>query len=357
MKERFIVIRADASLQIGTGHVMRCLALADELRQHQYTIIFVCRELEGHLIRYIQQRGYEVSTIHSAEPLTINNIEADAALTMQVVDTQSCLPWIIVDHYAVDYRWEEIVKGNGSKLLVIDDLANRYHAADVLLDQNLSPLGVAKYDKLVPPQCRRLVGPAYLLLRPSFYIERQNLRVRDGLINKLLIFFGGSDPTNETVKALYAIKALQLERVGIDVIIGESNGHREEITAICQLLPQAHLHIQIENMAWLISEADFALGAGGVAMWERCYLGLPSAVTIVAENQAESVIQAADLEAIWLTGWHNQINSEQYTDIINRALVSQDKLIVLSQRAIELVESKPGKAMSRLAEVLMENNE
>jgi UDP-2,4-diacetamido-2,4,6-trideoxy-beta-L-altropyranose hydrolase len=180
-----ILIRTDASVQIGTGHVMRCLTLADELRGRGAEVIFVCREFDGNLCGYIEEKGYIVHRlpVSDATEQGDQNIEiglkhtawlgADCQTDVEQVeeiikDLESPPDWLVVDHYALDERWEECLRSYCKKIMVIDDLADRPHNCDLLLDQNFYENLESRYDGLVPPQCKKFLGPKYALLRPEF---------------------------------------------------------------------------------------------------------------------------------------------------------------------------------------------
>lgn len=338
--EDTVLIRADASEEIGTGHVMRCLALADELQRHGHQSLFICRALKGHMAEYIKARGFKVYVMETQDPLSLENMVFDVQFTIDIALNLEVKPkWMIVDHYGIDEQWESRIRPYVEKLLVIDDLANRRHHADVLLDQNLARIPEVRYRDLVPDKCKLLLGPSYLLLRPAFYTERRKLKERTGQIHRLLMFFGGSDPTNETAKAIDALKELSLYDLTVDVVIGHSHRFKEEIKRKCETIDRLTLHIQIEYMAELIATADFALGAGGVAMWERCYLGLPSSVTVVADNQLEAARLADQMGVIWNSGWYGQMNSLKYADILKRAIGAPEEMRAMSNRSLEVMNS------------------
>ncbi len=354
-----VVIRTDASSLIGSGHVMRCLTLADELQSYGKEVVFVCRLLEGNACNYIKQRGYRVYPITSAIPLDLKAQpydQEDIAVTIEaaVEHTQSTCDWLIVDHYNIDEQWEKEMRPYCSKRMAIDDLADRRHDVDILLDQNLSEHPQSRYKGLVSEQCRMLLGVEFLLLRPSFFEARRTLRKRSGYLERLLVFFGGSDPTDETTKALHSLALIPYKEIFVDVVIGQANPRRHQIEQHCQMMKNVTLHIQIENVAELIAKADFALGAGGVAMWERCYLGLPSAVTIVADNQAEAVHSARRLDAIWNLGWHDRVMSSDYANVLTKAADSAHALLNMGQSALAASGSKEGPFESRVARILME---
>ena len=290
-----IVFRADASIRIGSGHVMRCLTLADILRELGAETTFVCREHPGHLFELIESKGHRLIRLAAPAEFSSGSLayadwlgetqEEDAHQVLGSLGDMGCCDWLVVDHYALDAQWEMLMRGSARNVMVIDDLADRQHDCDILLDQNYCLGMESRYADLVPRQCRKLLGPKYALLRPEFLEARRGLRPRDGRIERILMFFGGSDPSNETAKALQAIKLLGRNDVAVDVVIGAANPHQEEIASLCAALPQTMLHRQASNMAELMSNADLAVGAGGGTMWERCCLGLPAIMTSIADNQ------------------------------------------------------------------------
>lgn len=324
-----IIIRTDSSVHIGTGHVMRCLTLADELRKNGANIEFICRKLEGNIINIIENQGYIVNILPKPEQ-NENELtgytkwlgvkwEIDAEQTKAILKSKNKIDLLIIDHYALDIKWESQLRNFTKRIMVIDDLANREHDTDILLDQNYVENMATRYDKLVPPFCKKLLGPEYVLIRPEFYEVRANLRERDGTIKRILIFFGGSDPTNETTKAIKAVEKLNRPEIEVDVVIGASNPHKKEIKKSCDNL-SFNYHYQVNNMAELMAKADLAIGAGGATTWERCFLGLPSICIIVADNQKE-IIKYLDREELLINlGWNYNVKSEDITYVIHDLL-------------------------------------
>lgn len=323
-----IFFRVDASVEIGSGHVMRCLTLADLLKNEQVSISFICRKTEGHMAELIKQRGYQVIML-DYEPF---DMQHDVKLMVnQTIDQQIDL--LIIDHYGIDFEWEKEIRPYVKKILIIDDLANRRHDCDVLLDQNFFLHMDRRYEGLVPKNCQLLLGPKYLLLRKEFYEVEKRSRTE---VKRIFVFFGGSDPTDETTKALHALRQLELKDIEIDVVVGVSNPKREEIERLCVEIG-ARFHCQVDNIAHFMAQADLALGAGGVTMWERCFVGLPSLVTIVAENQRNSTEDAAKVGAIELLGWHEDVTFETYLTGIKKVLQSRDKRLLMQEKGYELV--------------------
>ncbi|WDV07473.1 UDP-2,4-diacetamido-2,4,6-trideoxy-beta-L-altropyranose hydrolase [Lysinibacillus irui] len=302
-----VIIRTDASITIGSGHVMRCLTIAKSLRRHGFNVLFWMDSLEGNLIQYVQQQGFECCK---------TALEADL---------------YIIDHYALEVKWEKSIRPFTKKIVVIDDLA-RKHDCDLILDQNVIPQFETRYDKKVPAHCVTLLGPKYLIMRDEFLRQRQKLRHRGNQINRLLIFMGGSDSTNETMKILSAIESLNF--VHVDVVVGNSNPRKEQIKQICSKR-NYHFHCQINYMAKLMQLADFAIGAGGSTLWERCYVGLPSSSTIVADNQRETTTYAGQLGVTINLGWHEEVTSNTYSQ-----LLTDLQMKGMSEKGLELTANE-----------------
>ena len=289
-----IIFRTDASEQIGSGHVMRCLTLAKRYRREGHTVSFIMRELPSNLIAFVVDESFAVHVLPYVPHeealtgylawLTVTQ-EQDAAETGEVLRTMGAIDRLVVDHYALDAVWESVCRPLVHEIMVIDDLANRRHDADILLDQNYYENASQRYDGLVPQNCRLLLGPAHALLRDEFYEMKP--RRRDGSLRNILVFYGGSDLTDETSKALRALRALNLRAAEINVVVGASNPQREQVRTLCASLPNVHYHCQVSDMAALMNAADLVLGAGGTTTWERLALGLPSVVTAIADNQVE----------------------------------------------------------------------
>lgn len=299
-----IVFRVDASIQMGTGHVMRCLTLADALKNQGADCYFICREHPGNLIGLITQRGHQVKALpymdlSQQDKLNNNMIELahaswlgttqkeDASLCMHIVDVLQP-DWLIIDHYALDMRWEQLLRPYCKHLMVIDDLADRQHDCDLLLDQTLGR-NLKDYVPRVPTYCEILCGAEYALLRPEFSQWRDySLKRREnGQLEHLLINLGGVDKDNITTQILIALKQCALpSELKITVVMG---GTAPWIKEVCQHaidMPWiTDVVVGVNNMAELMAKSDLAIGAAGSTSWERCCLGLPSIMVVLADNQ------------------------------------------------------------------------
>ena len=332
-----VFIRADASSLIGSGHVMRCLTLAQRLRKEQNAkVVFIMRRLSGNLIDLVRKHGFDVLVLPPADQdyeledyglwLTVP-MEVDAQQTIKVLQhylqEHGCdvVDRLIVDSYALNEQWELMLRPYCREIMVIDDLANRRHDCDILLDQNFYLNKDVRYAGLVPEHCKMLLGPEHALLREEFYEAKKHLRKRDGNIKNILVFYGGSDLTNETEKAIKALVQLHDEGYNFtaDIITGVSNSCREKIEKICSKYQFFHYYCQVSNMAEFMNKADLMLGAGGSTTWERLYMELPALVTAVAENQIQGCEDCSQAGLIDYLG-----ESEKVTvDVIVNALLAQ----------------------------------
>lgn len=324
-----IVFRADASRLIGSGHVMRCLTLAQRLRKEQNAkVIFIMRKLLGNLIDVVRKQSFAVLVLPPADQdyeledyglwLTVP-MEVDAQQTIKVLQhylqEHGCdvVDRLIVDSYALNEQWELMLRPYCREIMVIDDLANRRHDCDILLDQNFYLNKDVRYVGLVPEHCKMLLGPEHALLREEFYEAKKHLRKRDGNIKNILVFYGGSDLTNETEKAIKALVQLHDEGYSFtaDIITGVSNSCREKIEKICSKYQFFHYYCQVSNMAEFMNKADLMLGAGGSTTWERLYMELPTLVTAVADNQVKCCEECEKAGLIDYVGPANYVDIEQ----------------------------------------------
>lgn len=338
-----ILIRCDASLLIGSGHVMRCRTLARELVRRGIEVCFLCRRQPGDLINLLETEFAVVAlpkqTLAVCDGLEGRDLynswlgctqEQDAAQCLEVLESAGIngASWIVTDHYGLDARWEgKLLAGlpggdSAPKLLVIDDLADRPHQADLLLDQNFFGETTDKrYEGLVLPQCRQLLGPNYALLGPEYAQLHPLLPPRTEL-RRVLVFFGGVDPDNLTGRALEALMAQELDDLAVDVVLGLQSPHRQAVEELVARRPYTTLHGPLPSLAGLISRADLAIGAGGATTWERVCLGLYSLVVAIADNQL-SVAKALDQAGyVHLLGDATSVSVHQIHAIVMKVMQS-----------------------------------
>ena len=318
--------RADASLAIGTGHVMRCLTLADALRERGATASFVCRKHEGHLCDLIEERGFAVGRLPepkagtcaddgSAHVASLGAFwQEDATQTRTAIEAAGAKPdWLVVDHYAIDKRWENALRTSAGRIMVIDDLADREHDCDLLLDQNLVAHMDDRYAGKVPAACGLLLGPAYALLQPAYAELHDRIPPREGPIRRIFIFFGGADSDNLTRRALAAFLQLDRPEIEVDAVVTTSGPNAETIRQQVAGRGNIHVHSGLPTLAPLMAAADLAIGAGGATSWERLCLGLPSLVVTLSENQRPIADELNRRRLIRWLGHRNDVNESIIT--------------------------------------------
>ena len=316
-----VTFRVDASLFIGSGHVMRCLVLADILKSRGFSVYFACLPQLGDMIAYIRDRGFDVLELTpSCLPMTPSHsadykawlqrsVEEDANDFLSKVDYSE---WVIVDHYALDREWESIIIGKLScATLSIDDL-NREHCSDIILDQNLWPNLEERYSNC---SATKLLGPEYALLRESFSILRGS--PRDSISNQLLVFFGGTDPTNECEKFILAANEFKRLPFNTILITGRINPRFDTLSKLNQNRSVA-IYKNLESFDLSLSNSKYAIGASGVSNWERFCLKVPASIVSVAENQVVLSNYLSDLGFVEYLGEGTTTTTNTYRDELTR---------------------------------------
>lgn len=300
-----VFVRTDASSRIGTGHLMRCLALAQALQRRGASVSFVMREVPAALAQTIESLGFKLLRLPEApreEGWLGVAQDRDALQTAAVLEAQRNADWLVIDHYGIDYRWEERVRMGDCRILVIDDLAQAKHSCDVLLNQNLLADAQARYRSLVPESCRLLTGPRFALLREEFHACRASLHREFGRVRNLLVFLGGADPDGVSLRVLNVLDAMRPREFKVTVVLGAASPHRASVERAYADRADFRVIGQSSDMAQLMAVADLAVGAGGISTWERCCLGLPSITIAIAENQLEVSKAAAAAGALLYLG-------------------------------------------------------
>ena len=293
--------RVDASIQIGSGHVMRCLTLAKALREHGIQCSFICREHEGHFGELIKKNGFELFLLSTeiGADLQIDSglahsswlrcsIDMDAKQTRQVLPEKvDCL---VVDHYALDARWESQMRSVCQKIVVIDDLADRTHNSDILIDQNVSR-NISDYQFLVNKSCNLLIGPKFLFLRKGFQSLKKKNRVlcKETKLN-ILVFMGGGDASGELSLQICKILAERKEYLPFGVKHVFVLFASENVVNVRESLLQNHLFkvvSYVDDMPSFLSEIDLCFSAGGFFMYELATMNIPAIIVPQSKIQKQ----------------------------------------------------------------------
>lgn len=344
-----VVIRTDASLEIGTGHVMRCLALAEGLHHDGHSVCFVCRDGEGHLGGLITRNGWPCvllpqrrtqRSVPSRDQYAAwlpGGQDQDAFDTVAAIRSRNATTdWVVVDHYAIDAEWEQALRPDVGHVLVIDDLRHRAHDADICIQQQCLVTGSAE-SVFHEDGTVMLRGPAYALLRSEFRAARAVDR-RSESRPRLLVFFGGVDSSNETGKTLDSIRVLGTQKVAVDVITGGRNQAAEILESQCAGMQNVTCRREVTNMAELMVGATLGIGAAGVTTWERCCVGLPSVVAAIADNQIALAALVDRAGAAVNLGSAAQVTPSQMAWTIKMLLADSERLQRMRSKCLDLVD-------------------
>ena len=341
-----LFIRVDAGIQIGDGHFSRCLTLANNLKKNFKQVIFISNQLPKHFFEKIKRNNFKICKINGyshiqeerlGRKLKTQLTHNDLIQTKKIIEKyKNSTNWLIVDHYGIDYVWEKNVYENIEKIIVIDDLANRKHNCDILIDQNFYENMEKRYSKLIPNYCKQFLGPKFSLLRPEFFNVRKNLK-RKKQFKRILISFGGSDPSNETKKALLAIVDLR-KKYKIDVIVGTNNPNKKQIRKLCSKISSCDFYEQVENISKYMKKADLAIGAGGTSTWERCCLGLPTIVTSLSKDQEKTNEELSKIGCVINLGVAGKTTKLDYVKILKE--IDSKRLSEISKKCLLLVDGE-----------------
>lgn len=346
-----VLIRADASPTIGSGHIARCLTLARALRQMGAHVAFACRLLPGHRLDSLAAEGFETFALPDRYPdedpqQAIEAMlpwQADIAALGQALEQHAAFDWIIADHYGLDHHWQTAARRWAPRIGAVDDLATRTYSVDLLLNQNLSGTPEA-YASLLAPGCQTLLGPRFAMLRDEFRCPAIVIKPR---AKRVLVNFGGFDATRQTHHAMLALT--DFHDLEVDFVAGADNPAWEQMQALAASRPNWRLHRFVSDFYRLMTEADLFVGAGGGTSWERAAMGLPTICIAVSNNQqANSEVMATSGAHVFL-GAREQVSVEQLRQAIGFVAGNQGLRQSLAERSRQWVD---GRGAQRVAAAL-----
>jgi len=359
-----VAVRVDAASQIGSGHVMRCLTLADELRAQGHDVGFLMHRPPSEIADIVSASGHSIHEVRYGR----NHVALDTnppshqhwLATSQAGDASACTAlfhdapsdWLVVDHYALDHRWEHAMRSSARRILVIDDLADRPHDCDLLLDQNYYADDLKRYQSLVPAHCRQLLGPRTALLRDEFCEARLKCRPRRGDVHRILVFMTTFDPANVTSMALDAVERLDRSDIAFDIVTGQGNPYRTSLAERVGRLANCTFHCPAIDMADLVLRADLAVGAGGSATLERCFLGLPTLAMDIADNQRRMLRDLDAAGGVVHIGPADQLDSETLKVMLESMIADEKARTKISERGLCLVADGKARVVEAMEQLL-----
>ncbi len=367
-----VVFRADASTEIGTGHVMRCLTLADELARRGWKTEFLCLELEGNLISRINQQGHGVRVLphpdkkrkpdpgapRHAEWLPHSAMDDAEICSSYLQETHSGgVDWLVVDSYSLDAVWGLRMRGLTGKILCIDDLADRSQECDLLLDQNLRNDEGAGYDSLISSNAARLLGPRFALLRPEFKEARLKATASENSNMDILVFLGGADPDNHTEKVLCAVDFLNRSEISVNIVLGASNPNVAALHNKWCNRKNFHFHHDISNLGMVMAGCRMAIAGGGVSTWERLCVGLPTVAMAIAFNQEALLDSAAAKGLLLYAGRAKDTRQSDIAHLAARLLDEPETRVRMRHLGMQVVDGAGCERVASEMENRVENSQ
>lgn len=348
-----VLIRADASIAIGSGHIARCLTLANALRKDGAEVVFACRQLPGHLLQRLSDQGYLALGLPDRFPQGASGAGIEALLPWQAdiealasaLGTRQRFDWLIVDHYGLDARWERAARQFADNLMAIDDLANRPHAVDVLLDQNYSAQAQDRpYAQWLEGACKTFLGPRFALMRDEFQCQPIVIKAR---VERVMVNFGGFDAARQVYATMLALS--DFHDLQVDFVAGLHNPEWTAMSELAKARPNWRLHTLVSDFFGLMQQADLFIGAGGGTTWERAALGLPTICMTVAHNQQLNAQLLAQAGSHLYLGAHDTLDPQRLVDAVAVLRDNRELRQSLAERSRALVD---GKGAQRLAVAL-----
>ena len=345
-----IAFRVDVAPHIGTGHLQRCLTLATQLKERFVKSIFYVRQYDSNLLNIIDDNGFEYSVIGSSINKLFSDRHAEWLGVTQQVDAKEFLQsasdfridGLVIDHYSIDSVWENYIRNKLSiPIVVIDDLANRTHLSDILIDQNYWPNIDVRYNGLLPNYSQRLLGPKYALLKPTYEEMRQSSTDRNQRVglNSVLVNFGGVGNFSLWQTVIPAL--LKCLKYNFHIITGKlPTEHYSILSDLIQKTSHIKMEETTDKMPELMNTSIYCLGACGSTVWERFCLGLNSALIDIAENQKELVNGLYHSDLIDYLGDIESVSTNKIYEFISSLNLEDEKYRHRRKRIMQIVDGK-----------------
>ena len=337
-----IAIRVDSSQDLGTGHFMRCLTLAQNFSQGEDSVIFICRSINDEQKKIIESKKYKlIKLLEINEPnleWMKSNLLEDAHEVIEYLNLVS-IDLLIIDHYGIDYRWEKAVEPYVSKILVIDDEEEKNHKCDFFLNPSYGAEKLKdKFSSNCKENTRFLLGTKYMILRKEFLKYTKSNRKLDFNIKKIHIFFGGVDVHNYTLK--YAELLLEnFKNIQLFIVVGSNYRYYNQLIFLeKKYIDKVKLYRNIPNMEDVLSQCNMAIGAPGITTWERAALGIPTLYLTTATNQVPILEKLHNAQICCYLGEASQIKNEEFIHSVNNFINNNKKLEIYSKNSHQIID-------------------
>ena len=329
-----LLIRADASTEIGMGHVMRCLALAQCWQEQGGTVIFIMSNSTPAL--EVRLKSEKIEIVHLlAESGSVKDAQETAIFAEKLnVD------WVVIDGYQFQEDYQKTFQNYHLKTLFIDDYGNsKYYCSDIVLNQNINADESLYQNREI--YTKLLLGSSYTLLRKEFRKLTIQTKTISLIGTKILVTLGGGDPDNVTLKVIQALSDIKVNDLEVLVVIGASNPYYDQLNLFVKSLNFSIKLVQnVTDMPQLMAWADIAIAAGGSTNWELAFMGLPSVIIVIADNQQKIAEKLHDQEIIINLGWHQQVIPEQIRLTVQALIGDRARREIMSQKGQQLIDGK-----------------
>lgn len=352
MKKENVIIRADASTEIGTGHIMRCLTLACLLRNYGCNVIFICQELSGNLCDFLEEKKFQVFRIAVNCQKPESFLQKELSQIINIINQSKLIvEWLIIDHYKLDVKWESKIRPFVSKIMVIDDLANRVHDCDLLLDQNPYNNCKSRYQNLVSTSCLQLLGLDYLMLRSEFTNKLNPSNYQTAIAKNILITMGGTDSQNITCWLIESLEYLRIP-LSIIIVVGAGCPHTSKIklAASTTTLHEISVRQSVTNISELMIWSDLAICAGGFTTYELAFMGVPTIVISASPTQLEAAIALHQLGITKFIGEFGKILMSHAVKVLSEIILDVEQRIEMSRNGKSKID---GYGINRVVENLL----
>ena len=338
---------------------MRCLTIAHALRDHGGTVEFVSRTFNGNICSLIEENGYNVHRLPMHETVSASDQSSNTAWhgdywlvdmkeTIGAFTAQHEWDWLIVDNYALDERWEVAMRKYARRIMMIDDLANRPHDCDLLLDQ-IYAQDQNRYQGLLPGRCRKLMGSKYVLLRPEFTAARARAEFPGKFSNNNLVhvFFGTSDAPGYTIR-FSRLLLDHFPELRLKIAVGGSFMHMKQLVDLAERYSErANYKRGVTDMAEHMWGCSVAVGTPGMSTWERACMGLPAAHVTNSDNQVEILRSLKDNGFCEWLGYAETITDDTFVAGMSDFLNDLGRLTRMRQAGLASVDGKGVKRVLR----------
>ncbi len=361
-----VFFRVDSGNHIGSGHLVRCLTLAEWFKKNSWDVHFITKNHQGHnaeaIFKYYHYHlidgGIDRKLSEQELSCYANWLGEDEAVDLEktnsIIKKIGKADLVIVDSYSLGCIFEEGVSAH--YVMAIDDLYNRKHAVDIILNQNIIALKKDYKNLSKKTNFLQLLGPEYALLREEFpeMRNKKEFALLKNPVKKIMVFFGGMDVAGDTAKLLSGLNENILISYQFDIVFNETHSDFHIIKKRSEMYPNIKLHKIGNNFAELMISSDLFIGAGGSTAWERACLGVASAVVCSAENQKDNCLQLNETKTAYYLGKSTDLRPEDWGRFFEDEVPNTNLWNELKKNSYQLVDGKGAERVFRAVRKLIE---